>query len=283
MTPPLIRNVSDTARWVATYRAMETARPDALFRDPIADRLAGERGRQIVRQLPRGEDAAWAMVVRTVVFDEMILAAIERGADAVLNLAAGFDARPYRLPLPSDFLWFEADLPPLLAEKEAALAGETPTCRLERRAVDLADRDARRALFAEVAAAGKNVFVLTEGLVTYLTSEQVSDLARDLYAAETFRDWALDLASPLLLRLANLTWRRHMTQAPLRFAPSAGERYFAPCGWRAAEIRYSIAEGERLDRRPPMGWFAKSFWRMLPEPLRRPVSRMGKFVRLERA
>ena len=29
-----IRNVSDTALWVAVYRAMESERSDALFRDP---------------------------------------------------------------------------------------------------------------------------------------------------------------------------------------------------------------------------------------------------------
>lgn len=28
-----IENVSDTARWVAEYRAMETDRPDAVFRE----------------------------------------------------------------------------------------------------------------------------------------------------------------------------------------------------------------------------------------------------------
>ena len=39
-----IDNISDTARWVAVYRAQETARPDAIFRDPFAERLAGERG-----------------------------------------------------------------------------------------------------------------------------------------------------------------------------------------------------------------------------------------------
>ncbi len=282
MTAPLIRNVSDTARWVATYRAMETARPDALFRDPFAKRLAGERGRQIVQLLPRGEDSAWAMVVRTVVFDEMILAAIERGADAVLNLAAGFDARPYRLPLRSDFPWFEADLAPLLAEKEEALAGETPVCRLERRAVDLADREARGALFSEVAAAGRNVFVLSEGLVTYLTAEQVGGLARDLHAAQNLRGWALDMASPLLLRLAKRTWSKHMTEAPFRFAPASGERFFAGYGWRAVEIRYSLDEGERLDRRPPVGRFAQASWRLLPEALRRPFRTMGKLVRFQR-
>src|SRR5207342_2112112 len=40
-----IRNISDTALWAAIYRADETARPDALFRDPLAARLAGERAR----------------------------------------------------------------------------------------------------------------------------------------------------------------------------------------------------------------------------------------------
>ncbi len=282
MTPPLIRNVSDTARWVATYRAMETARPDALFRDPFADRLAGERGRRIVRELPRGEASAWAMVVRTVVFDEMILAAIAGGADAVLNLAAGFDARPYRLPLPPDFPWFEADLAPLLAEKEAVLASETPVCRLERRAVDLADREARRALFAEVARTGKNVFVLSEGLVTYLTEEQVGGLARDLYDAENLRQWALDMASPLLLRLAKRTWGRHLVEAPFRFAPSSGERFFAAYGWRTAELHSSLEEGERLGRQPLFGWFGRISWRLFPEPLRRRLRAMGKIVRLER-
>src|SRR6266550_813284 len=95
-----IENISDTARWVAYYRAMETERPDAIFRDPYAARLAGERGREIVDTLKRGRQTAWAMIVRTAVFDEIILDTIARhNADVVLNLAAGLDARPWRLDL----------------------------------------------------------------------------------------------------------------------------------------------------------------------------------------
>ncbi len=41
-----IRNVSDTALWVAMYRAMESERADALFYDPYARVLAGERGEE---------------------------------------------------------------------------------------------------------------------------------------------------------------------------------------------------------------------------------------------
>jgi len=89
-----IENVSDTARWVAVYRAMETARPDAIFKDPFADRLAGQRGQQILDAMPRGRATAWPMIVRTAVFDEIILDAVRnKQADLVVNLAAGLDAR----------------------------------------------------------------------------------------------------------------------------------------------------------------------------------------------
>jgi len=50
--PPVLRDISDTARWVAMYRARETDRPDARFRDPYARLLAGERGEEILRRMP---------------------------------------------------------------------------------------------------------------------------------------------------------------------------------------------------------------------------------------
>src|SRR5580704_7908520 len=97
---PLVRNVSDTARWVAVYRAQESARPDALFKDAYADKLAGERGRAIAAHVPRQARSGWPMVVRTRVMDDLIVASIADGCDRVLNLAAGFDTRPYRMALP---------------------------------------------------------------------------------------------------------------------------------------------------------------------------------------
>jgi methyltransferase (TIGR00027 family) len=163
-TGPLISNVSDTARWMAMYRAAESARPDPLFHDPLADRLAGERGRAIVAAAPRMIRNGWWLVARTKIIDDAILKAISNGCDRVLNLAAGLDTRPYRLDLPSDFVWVEADLPGLLAEKEQLLADQTPRCRLTRRAVDLADPAARDAFLNEALAGATRALVLTEGL-----------------------------------------------------------------------------------------------------------------------
>jgi methyltransferase (TIGR00027 family) len=121
-----VTHVSDTARWTARYRATESARADALFSDPLAERLAGEQGRAIVASTPVSNRNGWWLIARTKIIDDAIAEAIADGCDRVLNLAAGLDTRPYRLDLPSDFPWIEADLPLLLAEKTQLLADQTP-------------------------------------------------------------------------------------------------------------------------------------------------------------
>src|SRR3989442_14585426 len=130
-SPSPLTSVSDTARWVAMYRAMESERPDALFRDPFARRLAGPAGEQILAAMPQGRRWAWPMIVRTAVMDEIIMRLVtEQGVDTVLNLAAGLDARPYRLNLPAELRWIDVDLEGILSYKEAALAGERANCRI---------------------------------------------------------------------------------------------------------------------------------------------------------
>src|SRR5262245_40881220 len=198
-----INDVSDTALWVATYRAMESERPDALFRDPFARRLAGKRGEAIVRALPRRRAMAWTMIVRTVLFDEFIAARIrEAEVDTVLDLAAGLDARPWRLDLPRTLRWVDVDLPAMLAYKHGVLANEAPRCRYEARALDLREAAARHALIEELGRDSRHALVVTEGLLIYLGAGPVAELARDLAAAPAYRWWVTDLASPALLRWA---------------------------------------------------------------------------------
>jgi hypothetical protein len=77
----IIRDIADTARWVAVFRAEESERADAVFRDPYARRLAGERGEQIASAIEFSRANSWSFVARTYLFD----AAIER------HVAEGFD------------------------------------------------------------------------------------------------------------------------------------------------------------------------------------------------
>src|SRR5215475_6737083 len=97
--PSSVRHVSDTALWVAYFRARESQRPDALFRDPYAERLAGEHGFHLANTLVDGNKHEWAWVARTYLFDKFVSQEIQDGADLILNLAAGLDARPYRMDI----------------------------------------------------------------------------------------------------------------------------------------------------------------------------------------
>ncbi len=65
MVDTLIKNVSDTAFMVASFRAVESERADALFHDPFARRLAGEHGRKIVEGMSGGILGGWAPAIRT--------------------------------------------------------------------------------------------------------------------------------------------------------------------------------------------------------------------------
>ena len=123
MREPLISNVSDTARWMAAERAVESVRPDALFIDPFANRLAGDRGRAIAATAPRLTRNGWPSVIRTKLIDDLVAESVKRGCERVLNLAAGFDTRPYRLELPTGLEWIEADLPEIINEKQRLLTG----------------------------------------------------------------------------------------------------------------------------------------------------------------
>jgi len=265
-------SVADTAKWVAMYRAMESERPDAIFHDPFARRLAGARGADILERMPRGRTFAWPMIVRTALIDELVTQAVGRdGVDFVVNLAAGLDARPYRMELPPDLHWVEVDYPATIEEKAAALAGETPHCRLERIGTDLADTDARRSLFERLGAMGTRGLVITEGLMVYLTSEQAGELARDLAAAANFRFWVTDIAAPWVLKLMKRTWSRGFADASVfRFAPEEGAEFYARFGWRLAQYRSTFLESRRLKRESPMAWIWRVFY---PRVIRQEATR----------
>lgn len=247
---PLVRNISDTARWVAVYRARETERPNPLFRDPYARRLAGARGEEIAASIPFSEKATWAWVTRTYLYDQFITEQIQQGVDMVVNLAAGLDARPYRMTLPHALRWVEVDLPEILDYKEEILQSETPACSLERVRVDLSDLSARRELFARLGRVAKNALIVTEGLLMYLTAEQVASLATDLAATPGFQRWVMNIGSPGLMRMSQKHMGKQLGQggAKLQFAPPEGPGFFARFGWKAIDVRSPLKTAARLGR-----------------------------------
>jgi methyltransferase (TIGR00027 family) len=279
----LIEHVSDTALWVANYRALESRRSDALFHDPLAEVLAGERGRQIARRLQNEIVMAWAISLRTRIMDELIAAAIAQGVDMVLNLGAGLDARPYRMDLPASLDWVEVDYPHMVAFKEERLRAETPRCHLERISLDLNDLAARLELFANLGRRPNPILVLTEGVTPYLSNEQVASLAEDLRKQENFRFWVLDYhSSAAAISFGRRRMKRHLRKAPFRFRPPAWESFFAGHGWQVKEMRFYTEEAERLNRPLQLPWRYKVLKLFLTRKREQALRRMAGVALLSR-
>lgn len=254
-----IRDVSDTALWVAVYRAEESEREDALFHDPHARRMAGERGQAIVDALPFGRSMAWSMVMRTAVMDEVILRCIERGARTVLNLGAGLDARAFRLKLPSTLRWLDVDLPAVTAYRRECLGTAVAACRHAHVEADLRIAAERQRVISDAGSDGP-LLVITEGLLIYLAPEQVSELATQLRNEPNTRWWLADLITPPLQRAMGMVWRSQLNaaDAAFRFAPGDAEAYFRELDWRETEFHSTWTESIRLGRPAPSAFMWNS-------------------------
>jgi methyltransferase (TIGR00027 family) len=244
-----VLNVADTAFWIAHYRGEESDRPDALFRDPLARTLAGERGRKIAQGMPGRNMTRWLAVVRTCVIDDYIRTLTGSGlVDTVLNLGAGLDTRPYRMDLPASLRWVEVDQSEMIEFKERELKGQRPRCSLERHAVNLAEGEARRALLARVCGEGRRVLVLTEGVIPYLSNADVGALADELRAQPGVVAWIAEYFSPQVMKFRAKRMSRVTANAPFLFDPPEWFPFFKGHGWKPKEVRYLHVEGERRGR-----------------------------------
>jgi methyltransferase (TIGR00027 family) len=132
--------VAATGLLVAAMRAEESARDDALFTDPFAERLAGDEGRRLLAESSaETEQPSAPIAVRTRLFDEALLRVHADGVAQVVILAAGMDARSYRLPWRDGTTVYEVDQPRVITLKDERLAGEHARCRRVAVGVDLAD------------------------------------------------------------------------------------------------------------------------------------------------
>jgi methyltransferase (TIGR00027 family) len=247
----IVGNISDTAAWVAAFRADETERSDAAFQDPLARRLAGERGAEMVRKMPGAWGLSLAITLRTLALDELILnVARDHKIDQVVNLAAGLDSRPYRLELPSDLNWVEVDLPEIMEYKAERIQGEVPLCKVESISMDLSNADLRRKLFKKLNQQSRNSLVITEGLLMYLSEEMVRELSSDLSPHPHFKWWILDYCSKLSIRMMSFQVNRYLRDlnSSLQFGVPGGPEYFETLGWKIAESRTLLGEAGKLRR-----------------------------------
>ena len=273
-----MRDISETAHLVAMYRALASESPTALFQDPFARLLAGSQGEMMVAVLGETQRGVNALAIRTQAIDQMLLQLLAtEKVGIVLNLGAGLDTRPYRLPLPPTLRWIEVDLPDILTYKEQKLQEFQAVCQLDRLKLDLTDLQLRHQLLNDINATQQPVLVITEGLLAYLTEAQVAALAKDLQEQSYLRWWLFDLASPLLLQQS----RQHPEQLifdqyfadgrpTFLFAPDTGTKFFQPYGWQVREFRSIWAESQYLQKFARltvvlMRLFAWQYWQAISQ------------------
>lgn len=259
---PLIRRVSDTAFWTAGIRAREQTRAAPAYIDPLAAFLSGDKGRQISQRLAHATEIDWGVSMRTVSIDRMVQAAVAAGADSVLSIGAGLDARPYRLELPRHLVWVEADLPEIIEFKNAKLADVAPRCGVERVAADLVSASGRRRMLSRIIGGFRSTLIIAEGVLPYLSGQEVAALASELHDETHATEWIVDFDA------GGLDWgpgcRRELRAVPRRFQFPHLLAFLRFSGWEAATQIGTGEEAQRLERPYPLRLPRSLFWRVLP-------------------
>jgi methyltransferase (TIGR00027 family) len=152
----LASSVGATATMVAAARARATEDPDPIINDPFAASLVRAVGIDFFTRVVDGDiDPADAgesgntelqtetdsLAVRTRFFDEFFINATAAGIGQAVILAAGLDARAYRLAWPPGTVVYEVDQPQVVAFKTETMAGLGAQPTAERRTVSIDLRD----------------------------------------------------------------------------------------------------------------------------------------------
>ena len=258
-----VKNVSHTAWLVAAFRAQESERPDAHFNDNLAQKLLGGlENEYLSRFSEQVKSDNWILTVRTCQIDQLILTAIQNGVTTILNLGAGLDTRPYRLPLPSALRWVEADFPELIAYKNKTLQDERPNCHLERIPVDLSNSEARDEILKRLDKQSTSTLVLTEGLLGYLTEPNVVELAKELASMRSCEYWLMDVFNRSFFEITKNSWRDDLGKVQegdvkLHFIPENTASFLEPFGWHLKKF-LSFGKGASELKRFPKTHDAES-------------------------
>lgn len=181
----LASSVGATATMVAAARALASEGTNPVINDPFAAPLVRAVGLEFFRRLvdhevtpdPEGGEQHLqletdSIAVRTRFFDDFFLNAARDGIRQSVILAAGLDARAYRLGWPAGSVVYEVDQPKVVEFKSSTMANLGATATAQRRTVSVDLRDDWPAALRE---AGFDVTQPSawsaEGLLMYLPPE----------------------------------------------------------------------------------------------------------------
>ncbi len=265
----ITESVGSTALGVAAARAAETESENPLIHDPFARAFLDAAGdgmwsltsdpklsAQLADVAPELQAHSRVMVdfmaVRTAWYDQIFLDAVSAGIRQVVILAAGLDARTWRLPWPDGTIVYELDQAKVLDFKSSTLErrGAQPRAKLVNVAVDLR-QDWPTALQEAGFDASRPTMWSAEGLLRYLPA-----------AAQDLLFERIDSLSPAGTRLAtNLPAKRAVDPGLLASQREQSQRFRAAA---AQVLKAEIPDIEDLwypeERTDLTGWLSEHGW-----------------------
>jgi methyltransferase (TIGR00027 family) len=203
----ITQSVGATALGVAAARAAETESENPLINDPFARVFVDAAGEgpwsiyadprllaKVIELEPDVQTRLQLMIdfmaTRTAFFDEFFLDAADSGVRQVVILAAGLDARSWRLPWPDGTVVYELDQPKVLEFKSETLRehGAHPTAKLVNVPIDLRQDWPKELQEAGFDASRPSAW-LAEGLVRYLPAQAQDLLFERIHSLSAAGSW----------------------------------------------------------------------------------------------
>lgn len=253
----LASSVGATATMVAAARALASREPDPLLDDRFAEPLVRAVGHPFFTRMLDGEipqedpdtpltfqQRREQMTVRTRYFDDFLIAATAAGIRQAVILAAGLDARAYRLAWPEGTVVFEVDQPEVITFKSLTMAqiGAEPTAERRPVGIDLREdwpNELRNNMFDTT----EPTAWIAEGLLPYLPPEAQDRLLDNItelsapgsrLATENISD--MSVFTDERARSMRAGWRKHGLDIDIAELVWLGDRrqsgeYLSATGW----------------------------------------------------
>lgn len=271
--PQVPTGVSMTAIVVAQARDKESARPDRLFDDPLAEAFVAAAWSTTLPQVAALLQIYPYLIdyfaIRTRFLDEYLLTACAAGCRQVVVLAAGLDTRAFRLAWPKGVRLFELDLPEVFTFKEQVLARQSarPACQRIVVEADLSKEWSAPLIQASFRPDEPTAW-LAEGILLYLTEEENDQLLTKISQLSAsgsrlaFDHTSQNLQQLSLLRQANValdelgvSWQSVLADPAMWLVSHGWQAEVSDATSRAAQYSRPVPSLEELTKVKDARWW----------------------------
>lgn len=195
----------DTARWTSWYRYQESQKALPLLFDPIAVDLLKPAEISKLKSIRSSKSLSWAFLARTLAIDNLIEDLVQtEQVDTIINLGSGYDARAWRLNIPSELIWLDVDHQNIGLYKQEFRNKLKAKCNWSFHSVDYQKEDQFQSLQKLLTQySNKKTLLITEGLLYYLTSEQLN-LLYQIIDNSQLQFWISDYINGALKTVLNI-------------------------------------------------------------------------------